>query len=96
MDSLFLFRIGVVATVRTFVADCLMQNVGTMRSMDRSTTINHCKLNRCLLFCGHFRHVFGVGGPKSNLRKWLKNGLRAAMVLLTAIVAKYAGPRQGP
>eukprot|EP00904_Undaria_pinnatifida_P013061 jgi/Undpi1/8886/HiC_scaffold_25.g11348.m1 len=36
-------------------------------------------------------HLFGALRQKSLLRKWLKNSLRAAVVLLTALVGRFAG-----
>lgn len=43
-----------------------------------------------------FRHLFGALRQKSFLRTWLKNSLRAAVVLLTAVVGRFAGPRWVP
>eukprot|EP00903_Cladosiphon_okamuranus_P012701 g11875.t1 len=37
-------------------------------------------------------HLFGAVRQRSLLRKWLKNSLRAALVLLTAAVAMFVGP----
>ena len=49
---------------------------------------------RCLRHvCIAFRHLFGALRQKSLLRKWLKNSLRAAVVLLTALVGRFAGRR---
>ncbi|CAM9976758.1 unnamed protein product [Pylaiella littoralis] len=38
-------------------------------------------------------HLFGAVRQRSLLRKWLKNSLRAALVLFTAAVAMFVGPR---
>lgn len=39
------------------------------------------------------RHLFGAVRQRSLFRKWLKNSLRAAVVLFTAAVAMFVGPR---
>lgn len=39
------------------------------------------------------RHLFRAGGQRTFQRTWLKNSLRAATVLFTAVVANYAGSR---
>lgn len=39
------------------------------------------------------RHLFGAVRQRSLWRKWLKNSLRAALVLFTAAVAMFVGPR---
>lgn len=59
--------------------------------------MSYCVFYRIFtLFLRHIhRHLFGGMKQKSLLRKWVKNSLRAAIVLFTAFVGKLVGPRQG-